>query len=227
MDADGQPAFHRLLDGQVGHGLKRADEFRPAVGIARIVQGVDADVDVAGPEHLGPAQGHGQEDGVAGRHVGDRNVGFHLANIAVLGHVDVGRQRRAADGPKRQGQDQVRGHGHGLGHPAGGFQLHLVALAVFETERARHKSVAPGHGQAGGGIQAPGKKDHGFFGCVGRHGGRLLLSDAPGVGAPDVLVQLQPQAGLDPVGHHPGGQLGRGKGRGHGRKMDDVRAPDP
>ena len=41
---------------QVGESLERAQEFWPAVGIARIVDAIDADPDVERPQRLGPGQ---------------------------------------------------------------------------------------------------------------------------------------------------------------------------
>ena len=68
-------AFHAGLGGEVGEPLEGRDEFRPAIRIAGIVDRVDAAEDVGGAEHFGPAQRHRQHDGVARRHVGDRNAG--------------------------------------------------------------------------------------------------------------------------------------------------------
>ena len=50
---------------------KGLEELRPAVRIARIVDGVDADEDVARAEHLGPAERERQKQRVARGHVGD------------------------------------------------------------------------------------------------------------------------------------------------------------
>ena len=54
--------------------LERTKEFRPAVGIARVVDAIDADEDVKGAEGLGPGQGEAEEDGVPRRDVSDRNA---------------------------------------------------------------------------------------------------------------------------------------------------------
>jgi hypothetical protein len=76
--------------------LERADEFGPAVGIAGVVERVDADEDVRRAEHLGPSHGDGQEDRVAGRHVGARDDA--RIDRLILRHVDLlRRQRRSAD----------------------------------------------------------------------------------------------------------------------------------
>ena len=67
--------------------LERRDVLGPAVGIARVVERVHADEDVAAREHLGPRQRERQEDRVARRHVCDRDFRAVGRDVAVLRHV--------------------------------------------------------------------------------------------------------------------------------------------
>src|ERR1700722_6291848 len=71
-DLDGI-AFHSALLAGGGNGAERLDEFRSAVGIARVVDGVHPYPDAVELTRLGDAEGDGQEDAVPGRHVGRRN----------------------------------------------------------------------------------------------------------------------------------------------------------
>ena len=41
---------------QVGECLERANELRPAIGIARIINAIDADPDVERPQRFGPGE---------------------------------------------------------------------------------------------------------------------------------------------------------------------------
>ena len=68
------PALDARLGGQVGHLLVRADVLGAAVRVSAVVQGVDADENVAGLQHLGPGQRVRQEDRVASGDVGDRDL---------------------------------------------------------------------------------------------------------------------------------------------------------
>ena len=86
--------------------LERGDELGPAVGIAGVVERVHADDDIVRAEHFGPAERQRQEDGVARRHVGRRDVG--RGQVAVARHRNVGRQRRAADRAQIERQLEVR-----------------------------------------------------------------------------------------------------------------------
>ena len=52
--------------------LNAATKLGPAVGIAAIVDRVDAQENVGGAKHLGIGQGQRQEDRVSRRHIGDR-----------------------------------------------------------------------------------------------------------------------------------------------------------
>ena len=87
------------LGGQVGHALEGLDVLGPAVGVAAVVERVDADEDVAGLQRLGPGQGEREEDRVAGGHVGDRDP-----VVQVLGPIAVGTAMSAvrAEPPNRR-----------------------------------------------------------------------------------------------------------------------------
>ena len=50
--------------GQIGELLERAQKLGPAVGIARVVDAVDADEDVERSQGLGPGECKAEEDGV-------------------------------------------------------------------------------------------------------------------------------------------------------------------
>ena len=52
----------------------------------------------------------------------------------VLGHGDVGGERRAAEGAQVEGDDLVPGDAEGGGHAPGRLELGRVALAIPEGE---------------------------------------------------------------------------------------------
>ncbi|KAG1606523.1 hypothetical protein G6F45_013962 [Rhizopus arrhizus] len=110
-----------------------------------VVHGVDAADDGVGAEHFGPAQGQRQHDGVARRHVGDRDAG-----TAGLGHVDVVGQRRAADAAQVHVHGLVRDHALGLGHARGGIQFGGMARAIAHAQGMHGEALFLGHGDDGG-----------------------------------------------------------------------------
>jgi hypothetical protein len=59
------------LGSEIGQLLEGLDEGGAAVGVAGVVDSVDANEDVVGADDFGPAKGQGKEDGVPGRNVGD------------------------------------------------------------------------------------------------------------------------------------------------------------
>ena len=67
-------AFDAGFGGEVGHLFKGCNEFRPAIGIAGVVERIDAEKNVACAQHLGPGQRKGEKDGVARGHIGDGNA---------------------------------------------------------------------------------------------------------------------------------------------------------
>src|SRR5689334_13992559 len=54
--------FRSRFGGERGEPLEGLDEVGTAIGIARIIEGVDPDIDVEGPRRLRPAQRQRQED---------------------------------------------------------------------------------------------------------------------------------------------------------------------
>ena len=158
----GRGGLHTGLGGEVGGALKRRDELGPAVGVARVVHGVDADEQVHAAQHLGECKRIAEEDGVAGRHVGDGDVRGHRALVAVFGHVQrVVGERAAAKGPQVDRRGAVAGGAQRLGHAGGGGQLDLMTLAVIKTQAVAGKALGPGHGEHGGAVQAAREQDHG------------------------------------------------------------------
>ena len=91
------------LGREIGEALELGDKLRPAVGIARIIERIDADVDVARAVRFGEPEREAEEDRVARRNVGDR---YSLAQ-AVLRDRDVAGQRRPSKGAKIERQDHM------------------------------------------------------------------------------------------------------------------------
>jgi hypothetical protein len=85
--------FDTRPGGHVGQPLERLYEGRAAIRIARVINGVHADEQVARIDDFGVAQRNGQEHRVARGHVGRGN-----ARTRLLRHGDGGiGQRRAPD----------------------------------------------------------------------------------------------------------------------------------
>jgi len=123
------------LGRQVRQRLERRDELRPAVGIARIIERVDADEDVARAARLGEAEGEAQEDGVARRDVGHRNALAH----ARLRHRDVAGQRRAAERGEIERHDDMAVR-QALGDRRRRLELDPMPLAVVHGQRGDRKA---------------------------------------------------------------------------------------
>ena len=161
-------AFDAGLRGQGGHPLERRDVFGPAVGIARVVERVDADDEIARAERLRPRQRQRQEDRVAGRDVGRRD---RLVDRPILGHRGGAGQRRGGDAAQVEIQLGVAADAERPGDGARGLDLARVDLAVADGQRVQREALGGDHRRRGVGIEAPAQEHDG----VGhRHG----LSDA-------------------------------------------------
>ena len=153
---NGQPrvAFHARPRRQVGHPFICLDVFRPAIRIAGVIEGVDADEDVGALQHLRPGQRQRKEDGVAGRHVGHRDAVAHLVERPRLGYSHVRRQRGSAERVEPNLHHQALLHTQRRRYPRRRIQLEFVPLAVIERDRVAGKAIAPSQRQAGGRIEA-------------------------------------------------------------------------
>src|SRR5260370_25233354 len=80
--------------------LEGRDVFGPAIGIAAVVEGIDADEDVLRGERLRPGERERKKNGVPRRYIRGRNVLTHLHRRAILRHVDSGGKRRSAEAPQ-------------------------------------------------------------------------------------------------------------------------------
>ena len=131
-DAEGR-AFHPGLGRQLRQLLEAFDELRAAIRIARIIERIDADIDVARARGLGPAEREAEEDGVARRHIGDGDIVAHT----VLGHVDIGGERRSAECAQVHRHHDMAFRAQRRGDAAGGGEFDLVALVIVEGERVQ------------------------------------------------------------------------------------------
>ena len=159
VDGIAAPALDRGGGGEVGHGFKRGDIVGAAIGIAAVVGSIDADVDIPGPQHLGPGQCIAEEDRIPRGDIGDGDLGSHVG--AVLGDSDGGiGQGRAAEGRQIHLDDAVFGHTHRGGYPAGTGNLMRMPLAVAKGHGIGVKFIVFRDRQRGSRVQPPAEKNN-------------------------------------------------------------------
>ena len=86
-----------------------------------------------------------------------------LVGRVVLGHVDVGGQRRAAERPQVDVDDHVALDARGCRDPRGGLELELVALPVAEAQRVNGVPLALGDRQHRGRVEPAAEQHHRWF----------------------------------------------------------------
>ena len=183
----------------------------PAVGIARIVERVDADDDVVGAEHLGPAERERQEHGVARRHVGRGNLVGSIGRSFGTGRSLVSDEPPNAD--RSTSISMCRATPSAPRDRARRLDLARVALAVADGQRVQAEPVAPARCAAAVYESSPPLSR-----TTASFTRRGPLSDAARVRVPDVLVQLQLHAHRQAVGEHPLRQRARVHHAVHRRK---------
>ena len=124
-------SFDSSFGGEVGELLERLDVFRATIRISAVIDGVDADENVIGFQHLGVSQRDCKHDGVASRHVRDWNVvQFGLA--AILWDFNVSSQSGTADCSEIDRNDLVFLGAEIARDSLGGFDFDRVALRIAD-----------------------------------------------------------------------------------------------
>ena len=156
---------------RVASDSNACDEFRPAVRIAGVVERVHADDDVAGAEHLGPAEREREKDRVSRRHVG-RTGCPAAARSRSCGHrrhpTSATSRRTRADRSSARGAARRRALRR---RPRAAATLARVPLAVADRQRVQLEPVRLRDGGGGVRIEAAARGQH----------DRLRSSDAPRV----------------------------------------------
>ena len=112
---------------------------------------------------LGVRQREREEDGVASRHVGDRDlVAADLVGRVVLRHLDIRGQRRATEHPKVDVADHVSRDPSRLSDALRRSEFDLVALPVAEAQGVRLEPLVLRDREHSGRVQAPAQQDDGL-----------------------------------------------------------------
>jgi hypothetical protein len=88
MDAIPALFFDGRCSCEVGCLLESSDKFGPAVGIAAVIGGIDADKDIEYSQYLGPGKGIAQEYSIACRDLSYRDSGRVVYIGSVLGYIN-------------------------------------------------------------------------------------------------------------------------------------------
>lgn len=147
--------FHPRLRRKVRHTSERSNEFRPAIRVARIIESVDTDKDIARTARLREAERQAEENCVPRGYIGNRDA---LAE-AMLWNFDIGGQRRAAECPKIERKKNVA-LSKPLGNRSSGIQLDPVPLIIVDSERDHRISLLTSDSGAHHRIEAAGQEDH-------------------------------------------------------------------
>ena len=161
MDAKLALVFNGGFGGQVGQMAEGLDEFGPAIRIAAVIEGIDADEDVEGIEGFGPAQSKSKENSVAGGYVGNGNLVLRWVE-GIFGHTDIVGKGRMAYPAEIEGNGFVVGQGEEAGDVAGGIDFETVALAIIDGEAVAGIALRLGDGRRSVGVEPAAKQDDGI-----------------------------------------------------------------
>src|SRR5216683_792563 len=142
--------------------LEGRDVFGPAIGIAAVVEGIDADEDVLRGERLRPGERERKKNGVPRRYIRGRNVLTHLPWRAILRHVDSGGKRRSAEAPEIEVDDFVTRDVKGARDASRRFDLEGMPLPIPKRHRVRREAFALRNRQRRRRIDAAAEQHDGF-----------------------------------------------------------------
>ena len=121
-------------------------EYRPAIGIPGIIDGIGPDENIPGTGSFSQPQRHGQEDRVTRRHIGNRDICF--ARRGRIWDIDLHvSQGGATQFTNRQSKDAVIRRSALHCHSARSLEFYAVALAVIKTQCDAAIAGIPGDGQ--------------------------------------------------------------------------------
>jgi len=173
VDAKLRRSFDSRFGREIGEALERGDVFRPAVWVSAVVQRVHSQEEIRRSFYLGEAERVGQEDCIAGRHVGHRDLAALLVHRTVSWNRDICREGGAAHRTEVQGDFQVPCHSGGMGDRTSRFQLNGVTLAVSKAQGHDVIALGLGDGEHGRRVESAGEEDNGA--AFSHHGTRRLL----------------------------------------------------
>jgi len=154
---------------QIRQVLKSRDEFRAAIGIAGVIDGVNAYEDAGRAGNLCVGEGEGQKNSVAGRDVCHGDAGGHLRLRAIFRDTYVAGKGGAAEGAKVEADDAVFLRAKLFGDLRGGVHFNVMTLAVVERKAITSEAFLAGDGETSGRIEAATEQtDGGFFRGVGQ-----------------------------------------------------------
>src|SRR5205085_487599 len=126
-------ALHTFCGRQRCELLEGGDVLGPAVRVAGVVEGVDADEKVARVEDFSPAERERKKDGVSRGYVGRRNV--RGGDGTILRNRNIARQGRTTEGGQINVELDMTLDAERLRNRASGFDFTDVPLAVANGQR--------------------------------------------------------------------------------------------
>ena len=173
----------RAFDARLGRerrgSLERLDELRPAIGISRIVERIDADEDVVRAQHFRPRQRQRQHHRVARGHVGRRD-GIRIGSA--LRHLAVAEQRRSAERREIDRKLAMRFRAERLGNLARRQNLVGVPLAVLDRQRVDVEAGLARERCRGVGVEPAAQQHDGFARRRGHSHPRCVCGSAAEAG---------------------------------------------
>lgn len=127
-------SFDSRLRRHLGQSLKARDEFRTAIGVAAVINGIHSSEDVERAERFRPTESERQKDRIPCGDVSDGNLGGHFVERAILGDSDVRSERRSAERTQVQTLHNLTSHLGRFADASRRLEFKTVSLAVVDRQ---------------------------------------------------------------------------------------------
>jgi hypothetical protein len=174
MQSEALMTFDGCFGREIGHLFESGDVLGATVRVSAVIDSIHAEIDVIGSQHFGPSQRIGKKNGVAGRHIGDGNLGWHRFGGAVFRDGQIRGKGRAAEATKIDVHDQVLFDPNVGRDPLSGLDLDLVSLSIAKAEGVTAEALLPGDRKDRSGVKATAEEYDG--GSLRRRHGLSLIN---------------------------------------------------
>lgn len=148
---------------EVSHPLKCLNKFRPAVGIARVVDCVHSDKNIGSTNHFRIRESKREENRVACGHIRHGNGTLRRVLAPMFWNLHITCESRPAKYPQVNLHRPMLPRLKMLGDQTCRPKLDCVALAIIKGEAVALKSLFASYSEAGGGVKPAAQETNRFF----------------------------------------------------------------
>ncbi len=135
MDMKLPPILCGRFGSKIGHAFVCFQVFGSAIGIAAVINGINAQEYIVGACDFSICEGEGEKNGIPGRNIGDWYLLRHLCKASRVRHIKIGGQRTSTKSPQIDANRLLLLDSIVPGNSSSSFYFSLVTLPVIKRKR--------------------------------------------------------------------------------------------